>query len=339
MIQIFVYNLIFIAITFFTASSSFATIWQINNVGNDADFSSITQSLENESVMNGDTLYISGSTISYGDINISKKLNIIGSGYFLGDNQDTQANLSSAKVGTVTFEQGSEGSSITGMDVYLIQVSVDNITVKRNKIKGIQLSNSVTKSIKNILIVQNYITTETGIGHALLIHSSTDANEIIISNNIIISNSASYYTIYMHTNQRAIITNNVLIGNTLIHNSPFHNNINRTHGTNTFSNSDIKSNIGDKEQFGDIDGNNKANVDFSTVFIESESHDAKYQLSQNSPAIGAGYNGINCGAFDGTTPYILSGIPSIPTIYQVVAPAIASELSGMPVHIKVKSRN
>ena len=40
----------------------------------------------------------------------------------------------------------------------------------------------------------------------------------------------------------------------------------------------------------------------------------------------------------GPDPYVLSGIPDIPTIYSFFAPDGASEENGLPVEIKIKAR-
>ena len=50
------------------------------------------------------------------------------------------------------------------------------------------------------------------------------------------------------------------------------------------------------------------------------SADAKFQLSALSPALGIGINGVDVGAYGGTLPYKLSGIPAIPSIYKISSP-------------------
>ncbi|GAB4372155.1 MAG: hypothetical protein Kow0042_15340 [Calditrichia bacterium] len=109
-------------------------------------------------------------------------------------------------------------------------------------------------------------------------------------------------------------------------------------GTNSPAN--INHNIGDANQFGTLYGN-QVNVPMNTVFVDSGSvsTDGDWQLRSGSPAIGAGLNGEDCGMFGGTTPYILSGIPAIPTIYFFVAPSSASGTQGLQVQIKAKSNN
>ena len=79
----------------------------------------------------------------------------------------------------------------------------------------------------------------------------------------------------------------------------------------------------------------------STVYANrcnTNSCDSSFYLIPNSPAIGAGYNGVDCGIFGGPTPYELSGLPSRPWIYELMAPPATTGGSGpMPVVVKVKA--
>ena len=74
-----------------------ATKWRVNNSGIPADFTTASQMMNSASVLNGDTVYFEGSMNAYGSLTITKRLVIIGPGYFLGENDSTQANKKSAK--------------------------------------------------------------------------------------------------------------------------------------------------------------------------------------------------------------------------------------------------
>ena len=86
---------------------------------------------------------------------------------------------------------------------------------------------------------------------------------------------------------------------------------------------------------------NQSNVDMSTVFVGAGegSTDGQWQLAENSPAIGAGLGGVDLGAFGGPTPYVLSGLPSMPAIYFLNAPISGSTNSGLQVQLKAKGHN
>lgn len=105
-------------------TSSYGTIWRINNSdGINANFTTI-QEAHNEAVA-GDTLYIEGFLNIYdgtSTIKIEKPLVLIGPGYFLGENEFTQADKLSAKVTRIDFETGAEKSLMMGLAVSNVYV-------------------------------------------------------------------------------------------------------------------------------------------------------------------------------------------------------------------------
>ena len=66
--------------------------------------------------------------------------------------------------------------------------------------------------------------------------------------------------------------------------------------------------------------------------------DSLLQLAPNSPAIGAGFNGVDIGMFDGPEPYVLSGIPPFPWIYEfTVPPVYQAPATTTQVRVKVRA--
>jgi hypothetical protein len=87
---------------------------------------------------------------------------------------------------------------------------------------------------------------------------------------------------------------------------------------------------------------NQASVNLDNVFMgylsgTGFSSDGRYRLKAGSPAINAGsLNGgtVDCGAFGGPAPYILSGMPDIPSIYVLTVPSsVPSGATNMNVTI------
>ena len=74
------------------------------------------------------------------------------------------------------------------------------------------------------------------------------------------------------------------------------------------------------------------------LFAGGDSPDGKYQLIDDPAnlALTAGIFDDECGMFGGLTPYKLSGIPPIPTIYELNVPAVGNTL---PVQVKARSNN
>ena len=60
-------------------------------------------------------------------------------------------------------------------------------------------------------------------------------------------------------------------------------------------------------------------------------------LKPNSPAKGAGSGGTDIGMFGGVNPYVLSGIPSVPTFYQLTAPSNTATTNPYVITFSVKS--
>jgi hypothetical protein len=305
-----------------------------NNPDIDADYTNLQDANDNAS--NDDTIYVESSVTAYPSANITKSVTIIGPGFFLDENPNTQANTFEAELSSISFETGSDGSIIIGCKINSnVSINVDNITVKKCNAYSIYLYNS----INNILILQNYIRSSISTLSGGLITNSVISNNIVkqnidlspgsgsvqISNNVIIGTGSSFNLIDCYN---STIQNNIIVyeagqiytntGNSI------NNNILAIDGTNA--------------------NGNQYNIDMSLVFEDFNgslgfSTDGRWQLKAGSPAIGAGIGDVDCGAFGGTIPYVLSGLPDLPHIYEATIPATADSEAGLSVTVKVKSGN
>jgi hypothetical protein len=126
------------AIALFIAMTMDAKVWRVNNrVNVQADFTTLNSAVSGASA--GDTIYLEGSPNSYGNAGyIAKQLTIIGTGYFLNENDSSQVFKESSKVGYMIFYNGSQGSVIEGITFlasyysYGVNISTSNITIRRN---------------------------------------------------------------------------------------------------------------------------------------------------------------------------------------------------------------
>ncbi|WP_340111561.1 hypothetical protein [Maribellus mangrovi] len=315
-----------------------AKSWRVNNTpGVDADFNSLTAARDSASA--GDTLYIEGSASTYGDFNINKKLIIIGPGYFLTENDSSQANKLDAIMNNVRIQaNGIIFSGIRTTGYILNQAS--NTVITRNYVTdashGISLAHDVN-NIHDVVVSQNFCTQ---------IMKNRDARDILIFNNIVSTyillgtasddftgviknNVVGYYIEAVH----AEIKNNIIYSES----NPYNSNYigykilsGSTFQYNLFAGATVPSGIG-----------NVANVDMSIVYtdFENQNVDNDFTLKDGSPAAGAGENGTDCGAFGGDQPYVLSGIPGVPHIYEAIIPTSASSDSGLKVYLKIKTNN
>lgn len=329
-------NIIFAFSLALFSSSAIANIWIVDsNPGNKAKHFATLQSAHDSSVvLSGDTLYLSGSPYGYGNLTATKQLLIIGPGYFLTQNDSTQANNNDATTGQIVFQSGSAGSSITGCNITsTININADNITIERNKIIiTVYIRAIFIQNVSNIKISQNYLSSST-VTETIDLQGST--NNVIIANNFI---NSGVYDHNMITSQSTctniVVEHNILFGRVSLYNSVIANNILRA-GIYSGSNNTVHYNICNSTQF-PAGNNNQQNVDMATVFVGTGSDDGKWKLKLGSPAIGSGTNGTDIGMFGGNNPYVLSGLPPIPTIYEFLGQSTGS--NSLQVQVKIKSR-
>ena len=330
-----------------------ATVWRVNNRPNvDADFTTLLAAFNGASA--GDTIYLEGSPFSYGGCTFYKPLTIIGTGYWLNENDSTQAYQESSKVGALSFNSGSEGCVIEGLDITFggnsitaITINTNNITIQRNHIKpssGTHVSYYATgiyigAAYNSITIEQNWIEPIAGYAdHGRCILLNTYCTNSIVRNNIIKCDTTELAFNMGAENEATslIISNNVIMGQVNTYYSSHYNNI-ILWGTYTAGTGDINSNnLCNATQYPAINSNQQ-NVDMTTVFEDYTTYiDNGYLLKTASPGIGAGVLGVDCGAFGTNDPYVLSGMPPIPAIFDVEMDQSIGTTT-LPVTIKAKS--
>jgi len=331
------------ALILFTAvfsQDALAKIWIVSNIpGQAADYD--TFSAAHTAASPGDTIYVIGSSISYGSITVSKRLHIVGPGYYLSENADNQALPSSATFDNISFDAGSESSTITGMYVTTgMTINVDSVTVRRNNLGWISMYSEVgSNDANNAVIVQNYLR-----NYINTTNSNYHAFNIYIANNYIpqgigiLANS----TITNNVVSGQGTTFNGISGSTISNNIVETSNISGNLFLNTQSNN-VTNNIiagADPSDASNNNGtNNQFNVTFSSQFVglTGNTTDSQWQLASAVAAVGAGVDGVDCGMYGGAAPYVLSGLPDVPSVYFLSAATAGSATSGLPVHIKARS--
>ena len=319
----FITSILLLSTILLTYSAN-ANVWRVNNrTGVEADFSSLATAVGSALVNEGDTIYLEASAGSHGNVTINKRLVIIGPGFFLSENPETQADINSGVIGRLTLESGSSGTIVKGCRIENLTVNASDIIIWGNHIQNDDTYRAVTigGNVSNIIIANNYIyQVDTWSSSSAIRAIENNTNNVLIRNNYIAiqSTTGSRYSLLLASGFQGIIENNVLYGNIVVNNAEFHNNILITGGS-SLSNVNYTHNIGNGTQFGSQNGNQQ-NVNMSIIFIGSTgdySTDARWQLAPGSPAIAAGVGGTDIGMFGGSTPYKLSGIPNIPAIYEI----------------------
>lgn len=286
----------------------------------------------------GDTvLMLPGSSLS---ANISKPLVLIGPGYFLDTTSTTypgngglQANPATNKTGgQLNFYAGSSGSTVEGCTIgtmSFVDSGLNNIIIQRCDLQGY---NTFYKDAGTITIQQCAVEGP--------IYSDQFATSLITIANLSFNNcmfidAGIAFSVGGNPNYNVNgIINNCIFdfrsniypgsGSWLVLNSVFQNGLSSF--LTSISNIVFIDNIACNSQYPFPSGNGNSGNLVSTwaqVFKLTGSWDGQYALAAGSPAKGAGINGslpTDIGVFGGPAPYILSGIPPIPAIYQISSP-------------------
>ncbi|MEO6683321.1 MAG: hypothetical protein ABIN48_10925, partial [Ginsengibacter sp.] len=320
---------IFVLSTFAQAQKS----WRLNNIpGLNADFSTLSDAVNSENVLPGDTIYIESSPNNYSGTIIKKRLIILGTGYFLSDvhNSKTQWNKAEATIsGNLTFDPGTMGSVLSGVVASTIFINDSAIVIERSHISGLRLAYKANSFANNCVIRQNFFPyggsitsqTATGIAKDVLFHNNIIGTSVSFAGNLdnssayFINNNFTYHNSFAVAN--CIFQNNIFFSpsfSTYLGSNAFHNNIANNTGIQSGNNNQLSVNLTNVyENF------NNGSLSPTSGF----SHDGRFVIKAGSPAIGAGQlngTGIDCGAFGGPAPYVLSGMPPIPSIYKLTVP-------------------
>lgn len=324
------------------------TTWVVSNSpGFAATFYNLQEAINDNRVVPGDILLVQGSTANYGDIVITKRLTIMGPGYFLDKNPETQVSVLSAQVNTIIFKQGSEGSILQGMSVVGSLPRVENPgygwclgrNVNDFGSYGVELNAS------KITLVSNQIS-----GHLILHNSSFNQ----VRNCFLAGCSVNDSSI------NNSISNNIFTNTVQINNASFSNNLvlGVWYGHHFFIKCKLQSNqilaafsdtycAGYRIAITDCTTSNNlyswavaegsedyGSFDFSKEWLGQGSPDGTYKSKPGSLSAQK-----NIGPFVGPFPYKLSGIALHPNIFSVSMPQTVTSGGGLKVEVKVRAND
>jgi hypothetical protein len=346
--------LLFIIVTSLSAQ---AKIWRVNNnSGVTADFTDLPAAISSASVLSNDTIHVEASSANYNFITLNKNLVFIGVGYFLNPadpsvpgNAGLQVATTGSRVGGVSFTSGSQGSRFIG------------ITFTGSVGFSGALSGAVNMSFEKCLFASgsslqpgsgNYsgLTVRKCFFDGIVIsQTSGSLSGFICENSIFRGNSINVPAV---TGSNNIIRNNSFFnsgGTMAFSNCYVANNIFGYFGTVSFINCTVKNNLFQQTSAtqtvpGTATGN-VFNVNMATVYVGTGSYDDRYQIQNGSLADNTGVTvgsvvNPDCGAYGGTDPYKLSGIPNVPSIYGLTAPnSIPAGTNSMSVTISTRNNN
>ena len=318
--------------------SSFAKIWRVNNSGGiNANFTQLSTAITSTLVGNSDTIYVEASSATYENVpDINKSLVIIGPGYFLSNwTTPVQYNLSSAKFSSISATSANN-VRIMGLTMDYLYITGSNFSISRSNIGTIYFWLTV---VNNINITQNWITqVYNNYGYA--------ATNVRIANNIFL------YGVTMGASDNGLMEYNVF-------NAYGGQALNFSGGAFNFEKNIIAGTTGSITGYANVlfkynlcgfsglpyttNGNqNNINMANNAVFVNNNYaalNDQYFMLSPTSPAKTAGPGSTAIGAFAGAAPYVSSGIPPIPTIYDITIPQSTQTGSSVIIKFSSKSNN
>ena len=329
------------------ATVASATTWRINpylHAG--SKFKTVAEAMANINVLPGDTLLRDPG--SHGDIDArNREITIIGSGYLLDQNKQWSESQPTI-VGNVMLSKNGkiEGCQSTG---YIS--AGENSTVSRcyvagsiNTAQNCLIERCIFKQLSisaDMFIVRNCIInygSGSGYYEVPVTTGNSHGNGSIIENNVIIGSNTNYL---FNDVRYCMIRNNIVINTR----EGFDNSqkpyaasiINFDGGNNSIQNNIFSTPAGFANK--QYPNNLYVGATIDNTFVNEGSEDGRWQLIDNSAAKGAATHGGDCGAFDGSTPYILSGIPLyLPHITEASIPAKPTD-GKITVKLKIANQN
>jgi len=354
-------SLVILAIGIASIQNSNATIRRVFYWGSPTSLDYSTIQAAHDAAIAGDTIYVYPNTQN-NEITITKRIVLLGNGYNFSSPDSANNNLQTfvgqtSNVSAIHLNEGSDSSVISG----LLMVGGVMIRSNKNIIKRCWFSSEYTNihlegTTTGNSIVENFFANNNTI-YCNYYDNSQSTNNLLISNNIFRNGYSNAGVTQNGTGLTGQISNNIFGDSIYIKgwsNQPWNScSINLTNATVliqnnisyglnlTQTNAIVRNNIGWGTEW--PSGNfNKQNISQASLFtlLSTDSPDKRFTLKSGSPAKLAGSGGIDCGVFAGTYPYVLSGIPATPTIYNISGPANNQVTGGnLTITISTKSNN
>ena len=280
-----------------------AKILRVSNVsGSSAPYTSI--SAAHDAASAGDTIMLDSSPTRYDDftVTLTKKVVLLGPGYWLVQNGMIEEGASTATIHTLVIK--ATETVVKGVHISSgLKIQASKVVINRCHINDIDIA----KSCDNAVISQSFIVNKISGGNYSNYHQ--------ITNNIFINTST-----FGHITG----VNDCYIAYNTCRSAKFESNA---------TNSTFENNLW--KEFNDKGSNNSVKDNYQTDIISTQATndfiDSDYYKLEIPEDVISKY-----GAFAGDSPYIMSGVPSGPIITDLVVPTTVETGSKMNVTIKVE---
>lgn len=319
-----------------------ANSWRVNSDKRaNANFQDLNAAMADERVTDGDTLYMDKRCTIATEQTISKKVTIIGPGYFIGENDADEAYFSNA----INLE--ADGIKLTGLHISNVNIRENNAIIERCRVTG------------NIIATEKYENDEADIhscfieGHIVGNSDNGSSEDWKITNNIfydtqyngmciehfrnvVIDHNSFYKTGWqelLYNVKNSSFTNNIVMktntGYFFKNTAPEDNNI--------FSHNVLTTSLGNN-----YPNNQQIAINPSIVFNSPDSLnlDMSYSLPDDSPAKDYAEDGSDCGPFTGAHPYVMSGYPLyVPRFESITIPSQPDQSGNLTIQMIIKNQN
>ena len=329
-------------------TNSYAKSWRVNsNPSRGAKFVDINGAMSSAEVLNDDTLYLDPGSNIGGQQVVTKRVTIIGYGYFYHLSQPYGYTTLSGGIVMKAANSKIEGVTIQSGCV----ISANNVTVERCFLNNSSISSN-GNNCKNAIIRNCYITISNN--YAIYGQGDTSSNTEgwIIDNNIITSianysgiyglYSASIlnnYVYYFYSNNYYCVDrmNNCTIINNILINKYYNTYIFRNLSDCVVHNNILSCNEDNYVEY----PNNKrlSSSDEATIFIMTGNNDLKYRLCEESPAKGYAVDGGDCGPYGSGFTYVPGGLPKGIPYYTEANIATMDQDGKLKVSLKISVNN
>lgn len=279
-----------------------AKILRVSNIsGSSAPYTTIEDA--HNAASSGDTIMLDASPNYYGDryanYQITKKVVIIGPGYWLVRNGIMVEGANWAHVNMLTIK--TDGVVVKGLYLNDIHIYAPHVVVNRCILGGLSFGDEADNGV----VTQCYIT-----------NTVNGANHILLTNNIF--TNTTNYTFFEDFNN-----------STISYNTFRNKNVQFARDVNDCT---IEHNLW--KACTDNGSGNSFNDNYKTDIINTQAtddfNDTDYYNLEIPAEVTSQY-----GAFAGDSPYVISGIPSGPYIIDIGAPSTVEEGSTPTVTVKV----
>lgn len=315
---------------------------RVNNTGVSAPFTTLDAAVA--AAVDGDILILDHSDTPYTlSSDMSKRLIIYGPGYYLEDNDSTQADIRTATISSINYVSGSENSNVSGIIFDNVSIEADDIQIYRCRLDG-PLIIGAAGAVDGVFINQCFMEASESI-----LVDIVNATNLVFMNNFCNNLDAAGTFNFRFQDGNGLILNNVFYGtpDNIFKNATVQNNYfeKSEFNTGTSSNLVVSHNISEgiflNTEWGEGDVNKYEQPPdsvFCLLLLDGVTRDGKYQLrNPGSNALGAGADGLDIGMYGGSDPYIKSGMPKIPSVWFYNGSGSGTQGGGTTVVVKTKS--